>query len=158
MSILDFLNESRKSETTLVVKDLSDLEDYKNQESYDQLQIYNVCNCVIDLTNFKNVKILYMLCPGNVELRNLPDKLETIYFRMIASDVKIPYKATLKSIINLSSMGEQYVDFSNLYHKYKLHNFEFAPLVRFISGVCYSLPTDYDLLESELYKYLTMKV
>lgn len=155
MGIYHDLIKARDSTTTLIISDISDLDNLLNPMMYEQIHIHFhdiIDNTIIDLGKFNNAKILYLFSPNNIELVNIPDSVESLYFRMILQNVKIPYKSTIKSIVNLSSMADNYVDFSELYHKYKLHHIDYSKVVGDVSYNCRG-NTDYKSVE-----YYTMQL
>jgi hypothetical protein len=146
----DIINNEKKetclvlnrSQTGLMIEQFAILENCGNTDKYTQLSLYSFRNGKIHLSRFPNVKTLYLYSPSNLELVNIPDSLETIFIRIPGQNLKIPYKDTIKNVVNGSAMREAFIDFSKVYHKYKLHHFDYTKAVTEITDIIMENPDE----------------
>lgn len=126
------VQKNKNLPTTLVVShSLDSLINCDNPETYTQLMIYTIYNeymADIDLSKFINLRVLYV---HNIyaNIINIPDSLTGLIFAQCYVGINIPYKESIKYVFSRSSMGEPFIDFSEAYHKYKLHNFNYNSVV-----------------------------
>ena len=149
------LNE--KLISSLIIDDkytIDNLLNLKNKNIYTQISVYyNFNKGILDLVQFINLKILYIYnC--DLKLINIPDSLTGIALKQCYDNINIPYKKTIKYIFSLGSMCDIPIDFSFLYHKYKLNNFNYNSIVNIMSSVFMNKQyTDEDLEKYVLEQY-----
>ncbi len=124
-----------KEHTGLMAEMFAILENCSSPEKYTQLSLNCMRGGKIHLSRFPNVKTLYLYSPSNLELVSIPDSLETIFIRIPGLNLQIPYKDTIKNVVNGSAMREAFIDFSKVYHKYKLHHFDYKKAVNEITDI-----------------------
>jgi len=118
--------------TTLVVShSLDKIINCDKPENYTQLMIYTIYNegiTDIDLSKFINLRVLYV---HNIRANiiNIPDSLTGLMFAQCYAGVNIPYKESIKYVFSRSASAEPFIDFSEAYHNYKLHNFNYNSAV-----------------------------
>lgn len=156
MTIREEIQKGKSLETTLIInKDhnesmedaLSNLYNAEAPESYKQLQFKVMSHCTIDLARFTKLEFLYFYGARHVALENVPASVKTICFSRMGIETKIPYLPTLDRLIRLSDQMLCYSDLTKLYHKYRLHHFDYA---RVLGAPFPSLYPDYQYLEKEI--------
>ncbi len=140
LSIFSRLNADMYKKTTYLTDDRkvltkTKLNDQPTKDDYDLIILWQPVGKVYDLHEFINAKTIYMYCPEDTELINVPPSVDAIYFRMPGDRVKLPYVETVKTVQNLSSMGESTVFFSGVYHKHRLHHFDYKKAVQHMSAL-----------------------
>lgn len=145
------IKENEKNKSTLVIMDnFDELAKCDNKEDIIQISMYNIYyseNPIeIDLSKFINLKILYMH-NTKIILTDLPESLVGIGIHQCYTYLDIPYKKNIKYLFSLSSMGDNFVDFSKMYHKYELDNFNYNPVVASISSMYYGKNYEEDVLD-----------
>jgi hypothetical protein len=117
--------------TTLIVSDTPyEIINCTNAEKYTQLMIYNISSggmVDIDLSKFINLRVLYVHnAHANI---TFPESLTGLLFSQCYAGISFPYKESVKYVFSRGSMSDLFIDFSEAYHKYKLHNFNYNSVV-----------------------------
>lgn len=134
-----WLCEKNESETAYLVNNEEDVLKCDNPENYDHIIVKssNPTLCELDLSRFFNIKGLYIHNSYNTKIVNVSDTIEYICMRRIGDHVYIPYKESIKYIINFSSILAPCVIFNNHYHEHKMgYNINYACLLAHIEYTC----------------------
>jgi hypothetical protein len=129
------IDKNTNNDDTLIIcrnanltNNFTDLANCESKEKYTQINITSIWGgkslYVADLSKFTNLKVLY-ISSCNIVFTSLPDSLIGIGFRSCTQNIGIPYSKNIKYLFNLSSMGECFIDYTEMYHKYKLDNFDY---------------------------------
>ena len=124
---------------SIIIDNYNKLDEIKYPEVYTQLSIISYFNkkYILDLSKFTSLQYLYICNANELELDNIPDTLLGIHIRLSFKNIIIPYKNTIKNIFRGSSMGEDFIDLTDIYHTDK-HNFNYLKSIEFYDNRKYN--------------------